>query len=51
MTPIRIKIFSAKLYDMNSFNDINHTYNSILEYHEHALSIKQVPLDKAPVDF
>ncbi len=46
MTPIRIKLFSAKLYDINSFNDINQSYNYIIEYHEQALSMKNVALTK-----
>ena len=46
MTPVKIKLFSARIYDKESFEEANKTYNFDIEYQEQNLSLKNAALTK-----
>ena len=46
MTPVKNKLFSARIYDKESFEEANKTYNFDIEYQEQNLSLKNAALTK-----
>lgn len=46
MNQIKVKLFSAEIYDETSFEKANENYNFIIEYHKETLSLQNVELTK-----